>query len=297
MSEVAARGSRLAAYVELGKLRLSSLAVFPVLAGLLLGSDELLPLLDSVLILLGTILVAVGGNALNMWLERDTDPHMDRTQSRPIPTGRLGPGEVLGFGLGAGLLGLVLLVVTTNLLATGLCAAIFITYVGVYTPMKRRSTLNTLVGAVPGALPPLVGYAAASGRVDSQGMVLFGILFFWQIPHFLAIAWRYRDQYRAAGLQMLPVVDEEGRSTGNQMLVYAACLFVVSLMPSWPNPGLGGPLYLMVAVAAGLVFVGVTAIAAFKQTAGTMRACFLMSIIYLPFLLSVLVLDKLLLRF
>lgn len=286
--------SRLGAYIELGKLRLSSMALLAVLAGLFLGSSEFPELYLTISTILGTVLVAVGGNALNMHLERETDIHMGRTQERPLPSGRLTAREVFVFGFVCAALGLALLVVMTNPVATALCAAIFVTYVWVYTPLKRRSTLNTLVGAVPGALPPVVGYAAASGHVDRAAVVLFFILFLWQIPHFLAIAWRYRDQYRSAGLQMLPVVDPGGRSTSTQMMVYCVSLVAVSILPSSPFVGMTGTLYLYAALGLGSIFLVATFLAAILRRPATMRACFCVSILYLPLLLGAMVVDNLL---
>jgi protoheme IX farnesyltransferase len=289
-----AASARFAAYAELGKLRLSGLAVFAVIAGLCLGADLLPSWWLSISTLLGTVLVAVGGSALNMFIERDTDPMMVRTETRPLPSGRLSPNEVLLFGVTTAIVGLSILATMTNLLATALCAAIFFTYVMVYTPMKRWTTLNTLVGAVPGALPPVVGYAAGAGHLDARAIVLFFILFFWQIPHFLAIAWRYREQYQRAGLQMLPVVDREGRTTAVQMVVYCVSLVAVSVLPSSPVLGMTGPLYLFFALLLGLVFLTATVFAAVLRNLASMRACFIVSIIYLPLLFVVMVVDKIL---
>ena len=285
--------SKLRAYVELGKLRLSALAVFAVLAGLFLGAKELPDWQLTLTTLAGTVLVAIGGNALNMFLERDTDPLMDRTEGRPLPTGRLNSREVLAFGLGSSLTGIALLFVFTNLIATALCVVICVTYVAIYTPLKRRSTLNTLVGAIPGALPPVVGYVAGSGQLDQRALILFFILFFWQIPHFLAIAWRYRDEYRAAGMQMLPVVDPDGYSTGVQMMVYSLSLVAISVLPSFPTIGMTGGLYLYAAILLGVVFLISTFLAAILRRPTAMHQCFLVSIVYLPLLFTVMVVDKL----
>jgi protoheme IX farnesyltransferase len=286
------RSSKLGAYLELGKLRLSSMAIFAVLAGLFLGSTGI-PGWSLVLpTIFGTLLVAVGGNALNMYLERDTDPAMRRTQARPLPSGRLTPLEVLICGIGTSAIGLGLLFAFTNLLATALCAVIGVTYVLIYTPMKRRSSLNTLVGAVPGALPPVVGYAAGKGHIDEAAVVLFFILFFWQIPHFLAIAWRYRDDYERAGMQMLPVIDPRGRTTAVQMMVYCVSLVVISVLPSFPFVGLTGQMYLYVAVLLGFVFLIATFLAAVLRKPVAMRQCFLVSIIYLPLLFTAMVVDN-----
>jgi heme o synthase len=289
-------GSRWAAFVELGKLRLSSLALLAVFAGLLLGSPNL-PTLPpwSVIVgaLLGTAMVAIGGNAMNMWWERDTDIFMQRTAARPIQSGRLSPRDVFCFGMLQASGGVVVLACTTNLLATLLCAAIFLLYVLVYTPLKRHNTLNTLVGAIPGALPPVVGYAAGAGYIDGQALVLFMILFFWQIPHFLAIAWRYKDQYRNAGLMMLPSVEGSGLVTGKHMMTYGLCLVGVSILPALPAFGYYSRHYVYSAAVLGLVFLAVIFEAAVLRRPAGMRRCFLVSIIYLPLLFVAMVSDRL----
>ncbi|MDP7063060.1 MAG: heme o synthase [Planctomycetota bacterium] len=291
-----ASASRWSAFVELGKLRLSSLAILAVFAGLLLGTPNL-PTLPSWWViagsLLGTAMVAVGGNAMNMWLERDTDVHMERTEGRPIQSGRLNPADVFWFGLLNAIGGVVVLALTTNLPATLFCALIFVLYVGVYTPLKRRNTLNTLVGAIPGALPPVVGYAASSGQVDMHAGVLFLILFFWQIPHFLAIAWRYKDQYRNAGLMMLPSVEGTGLHTGKHMMTYGLCLVGVSIMPALPAFGFSSRHYVYSAVLLGVLFLAVIFEAAVLRRPAGMRRCFIVSIIYLPLLFVAMVTDRL----
>ncbi len=283
---------QIAAYIGLVKVRLSALAILAVVAGLCLGSDDIPSWTLVLATIVGTVAVAGGGNALNMYAERDTDPKMDRTQSRPLPSGRLTPAQVKRFGLGTAFGGLAILAVATNLYATAICAVIFVLYVLVYTPMKRRSTLNTLVGAVPGALPPVVGYVAAAGQIDGRAVVLFAILFFWQIPHFLAIAWRYRDDYRRAGMQMLPVVDVRGRMTAIQMIVYCFSLLVVSVLPSTRMLHMTGALYFCTALGLGAIFLLSTTIAAIVRSPSSMFQCFLVSIIYLPLLFSVMVVDK-----
>lgn len=287
---------RWSAFVELGKLRLSSLALLAVLAGLLLGAPEPRVLPSWWVIagsMIGTALVAIGGNAMNMWLERDTDVYMERTEGRPIQSGRLSPGDVFWFGILNAIVGVVVLAFTTNLHATLLCALIFILYVGVYTPLKRRNTLNTLVGAIPGALPPVVGYAASAGHVDMHAGVLFMILFFWQIPHFLAIAWRYKDQYRNAGLMMLPSVEGTGLHTGKHMMTYGLCLVGVSILPALPAFGFYSRHYVYTAAILGVVFLVVIFEAAVLRRPAGMRRCFVVSIIYLPLLFAAMVTDRL----
>jgi protoheme IX farnesyltransferase len=285
-----APGTRLLAFLELGKLRLSGLAVFAVVTGLLLGSEDPVPPLRVAAVALGTLLAAAGGSALNMWRERELDRRMERTRGRPLPSGRLRPQQALGFGIGAVAAGLLLLFAVSNWLATALCAAIVASYVLIYTPLKRVTTLNTIVGAFPGALPPVVGYAASAGTVDQRAWVLFLILYFWQVPHFLAIAWRYRDDYRRAGMRMLPVEDPTGARTAVQMVVWCGALVLVSLF-AYPT-GVSGPLYLISAAALGAVFFAATLLAARARTDPAMRLCFHVSIVYLPLLFAVMLLDR-----
>lgn len=284
--------SRLRAYLELGKLRLSSLAVFAVLAGLWLGSP---PMVTPSLRLafwttLGSLLIAIAGNALNMYSERDVDPLMERTRHRPLPTGRLSPAQVLVFGSTCAVLGLLVLAIETNGLATVLCGLVFASYVFLYTPLKRVTELNTLVGAVPGALPPVVGYAAARGELDVAAGVLFTILFLWQIPHFLAISWRYRHDYARGGMKMLAARDAEGVTIRRQMLVYTLALVVVSLLPY--RVGMSGGAYLASAALLGVVFAVPVFFAAVLRWESAMRQTFIVSIVYLPLLLGVMVLDR-----
>ena len=280
------------ALLELGKLRLSSMAVFAVVAGLWLGThqgrDPSLKLV--VLTTVGTLLVAAGGSALNMLIERVPDSRMERTKGRPLPTGRLSPRTALAFGLGSVSFGLALLAWSTNALATTLCAAIAATYVLVYTPLKRITTLNTLVGAVPGALPPVVGYAAMTGTIDMRAIVLFWILFFWQIPHFLAIAWRHRVDYERGGMKMLPSVDPNGRLTSVQMVVYTLALILTTLF-GW-QVGLAGELYLIAALLLGVALLTQVALAATARSDQAMKRCFHATIVYLPLLLVVMMIDR-----
>lgn len=283
---------KVGAFVELGKLRLSSLAIFAVLAGLYLGypSFEDPPGGLVVATAIGSLLVAAAGNALNQYLERDVDPLMERTRSRPVPSGRLTPREALWFGVIGAVVGVAVIASATNLLATMTSVAIFVTYVFVYTPMKRVSPLNTIVGAVPGALPPVVGYTAATGELDIQAGLLFGIVFLWQIPHFFAISWRYRDDYARGGMKMLAVTDTEGFVLRRQMLIYTVALVLVSFLPF--KTELAGEAYLASAGLLGLLFmVPVTAAALFRLESA-MRMTFLASIVYLPLLFVAMVADR-----
>ena len=283
-------GARIGSIIELAKFRLSALAVFAVVAGIYLGTRGDPDLGLVLYVTAGTFLIAVGGNALNMWIEREHDRQMVRTADRPLPSGRLSPPVVLGFGIACAVVGVAIMAWVTNVTATVLAASIFVLYVGAYTPLKRVTSLNTIVGAVPGALPPVVGYAAAGHALDRGAMVLFLILFFWQIPHFLAIAWRYREDYARGGMKMLPVVDPDGRSTAQQMLLYTAALVFASIMPYGIR--MVGQAYLGVAVCLNVLFFVIVAIAAIWRMDTAMRQTFLVSIIYLPILFAVMVLDR-----
>jgi len=277
-------------YLELTKPRITLLVVFTTLVGFVVGAPGALPALPLLAVLAGTTLVAAGASALNMLLERDTDALMLRTRTRPLPAGRLRVPEALLFGLSLTALGLGLLAWLSGWLAAAVAAATWASYLFAYTPLKRRTSLSTLVGAVPGALPPVIGWAAARQSLDGGAFVLFAILFLWQIPHFLAIAWIYRDDYARAGLPMLPVLDREGRLTGRQAVIHSLALLLVSLTPV--AAGLAGHVYLAGAVVLG---IGLTLIAfrlAVLRTVPAARALFLASVLYLPALLALLLLRR-----
>jgi heme o synthase len=223
--------------------------------------------------------------------ERDTDGLMRRTRTRPVPDGRLQAAEGLRFGLLLSAIGLVQLALGVNLAAALVAAATLGSYVLLYTPLKRRTWLSTLIGAFPGALPPVIGWAAATGRIDVAALTLFGIVFFWQIPHFLAIAWLYREDYARAGLPLLPVIEPDGRSTGRQALIYAVLLVPVSVSPA--ATGLAGTAYVAVAVVLGAALVALSVTFARERSTTAARRLFLASIAYLPLLWAVLVVDRL----
>lgn len=286
------KSSRFSAFLELGKLRLSSLAIFSVVAGYYLGTPTNIPVDLRVVAIasIGSLLVAAGGNAFNMLMEREFDARMARTKTRPLPSGRLTPKEVGAFAWITSLLGLALLAMGTRPLAVVVCATILVSYTLIYTPLKRRTQLNTLIGAIPGALPPVVGYAAAQGRLDRGALALFLVLFFWQMPHFLAISWRLRKDYAAGGMKMLSVTDQTGNSLRRQMLIYTFALLFVSLLPY--AVGLTGVVYLGVAFFLGLGFLVPVAWAAFTSSEAAMKWSFLASIIYLPLLYLTMVLDR-----
>ena len=240
--------------------------------------------------LIGTALVAAGTNAWNQIRERDVDALMRRTQRRPLPSGRLTPRAAAWFASAITVGGVAYLAVTVNLLTAGLAALTFGSYVCLYTPLKRTTSLNTLIGAVPGALPIVGGWTAAGGSLGAGVAALFGILFLWQLPHFLAIAWLYRDDYRAGGLQMLGGGDEGGRDTGRMVLLYATALLPISLLPTLL--GVTGSMYFFGALGLGLVYAAVGATLLAAATAARAWRVFFVSIVYLPALLTLMVLDK-----
>ena len=219
-------------YISLTKPDVSFLVVITTLAGYALGTAGPLDWLRMAHTVLATTLVAAGTSALNHYIERDLDARMRRTAARPLPSSVLPPREALWFGLALVGIGVIDLLLATNALAALLAVGTSVTYLGVYTPLKVRTTWATAVGAIPGAVPPLIGWAAARGSLDAGAWVLFGILFLWQFPHFLAIAWMYREDYARAGIRMLPCVDTEGRATFSQILVTAAVLVPFSLLAS-----------------------------------------------------------------
>jgi protoheme IX farnesyltransferase len=286
--------TRAADYLQLVRPRLALLVLATVGAGWLLaaGREPDWPPLAHALI--GTALLFAGASALNQWLERHRDALMPRTANRPLPAGRLQPAEVLVLGglLSAG--GLAYLLALRQPLAAGLGAFALVSYVGLYTPLKRRTPLNTLIGAVPGAVPPLIGWAAARGCLDSRALALFLIVFLWQVPHFLAIAWIYRDQYARAGLRVLSAADPQGVYTGRQMVRYTVVLVLASLMPT--ALGLGGWLSGVGALVLGAVFLYRILVFARSGTVHEARRVFRASLLFLPALLLLFVVDALLAR-
>lgn len=274
----------------LTKARITMLVVVTAAAGFCLASPGRVEIVRLAALLLGTALSAAGAAALNQYLERDADARMTRTRSRPIPAGRIAPAWGLGLGLALATTGVLWLAWRINLLTAGLALATTILYVAVYTPLKRRTPLNTLIGAVPGAIPPMMGWTAVTGALDPGAWVLFGILYLWQLPHFLAIAWLFREDYARGGFPMLPVVDPDGGSTGRQVTLYLLALIPVSLGPTLL--GLTGPVYFFGALALGLAFLGAGLTMAPDRGPGGARRLLLASITYLPVLLVLLVADR-----
>jgi protoheme IX farnesyltransferase len=283
------RSSALADYVSLTKPRLNFLVVLTSAAGYYLGGAFAPDLFKMAQAVIGTALVAGGSAVLNQVYERDTDARMRRTRMRPLPDQRVSPTDAGVFGLLLSGAGLALLAFATNWVAATLALATLALYLLVYTPMKRTSHLSTLVGAVPGALPAVIGWAAARGDIAIGGWTLFAIVFLWQIPHFMAIAWMYRDDYRSAGFPMLPVIEPDGLRTGQQALLYAAALLPVSIGPS--VVGIAGWAYFWLALVLGLALLVLAARFARARTDGSARALFFGSIIYLPLIWAVMVLD------
>jgi heme o synthase len=280
----------LAIYADLFKARLTFLVLLTTLVGFYVGSVGPVNYLLMLHAVLGTALMASGASALNQLWEREYDSRMLRTQDRPLPSGRMQPQTVLLVGCVAALGGLLYLAVAVNLLTGLIGACSLLTYIFVYTPLKRVTWLNTAVGAIPGGLPPLMGWTAARGRLSADGWALFAILAIWQLPHFMAIAWMYRDEYARAGFKMLPVVEPDGRRTGRQAVSHTLALLPVSLCPSLV--GLTGPIYFVGALLLGLVFIWSAVQFSRDLTVSRARHLFFVSILYLPLLLGLMVLDK-----
>ena len=282
--------TRVTDYVELTKPRITFLVLVTTAVGYALGAATSFHPVVFIALLAGTALVSGGASALNQWAERDADARMTRTASRPLPTGRLAPADALAFGLAISAVGLVLLAGAVNWLTALLALGSLSSYVLAYTPLKRVTSLCTLVGAVPGAIPPMMGWAAARGTLDRQAWALFGVLFLWQLPHFLSIAWIYREDYARGGFPMLPVTDPGGASTARQSIAYAAALVPVTLLAG--AFAAAGNLYLWGAAGFGVLFVGCTIAFALRRSVRAARLVFLVSVLYLPAVLALMVLDR-----
>lgn len=275
--------------LELSKPRITQLVVLTTAAGYYLASRGPFRLGLFAATLVGTALVAAGTNAFNMIREKDIDGHMRRTRNRPLPAGRVSPRTAIVFAAVTAATGIGLLAWRVNLLTAALAALTLVSYVWFYTSLKTRSTLNTLVGAVPGALPVLGGWTAAGGALSPPAFALFWTLFLWQLPHFLALAWVYREDYRTAELRMLSVEDPSGHRTARMALLYAVALIPVSLLPTLL--GVTGQIYFWGALSLGLAYAG-AGVLMMVDVNRRSWAVFLVSIIYLPMLLTLAVLDK-----
>lgn len=287
-SQLSSLLSSIGDYLELSKARIVFMVLITTFAGFLCagGSAWSLALLHT---LIGTAVVAAGTNASNQYFERRRDALMERTRNRPVPAGRISPFAALLFSASASGFGIVYLLIAVNDLAALLAAITLFTYVAIYTPLKVRSTACTLVGAVPGAIPPMIGWAAVTGNLGAGAWILFGILFLWQLPHFLAISWMYRQDYERGGFAMTAVGDPDGRTTSTQAVLYALALLPVSLLPAFV--GMTGTLYAIGAAMAGLAMVGWSLRFASLRSHRSARELFLVSILYLPLVMSILVLG------
>lgn len=286
----AAAPSRWVDFYELTKPRMNFLVVVTTMVGYYMAAHGPADWLRVVYTLIGTALTAAGSSVFNQYIERALDLRMNRTANRPLPGGRVKPIEALLYGIVLSLLGVAILTLFVNTLTAALGALTLLLYVFVYTPAKRRTSLCTIIGAVPGAIPPVMGFTAVQGVLTPQAMALFAILFFWQMPHFLAIAILYRDDYARGGFQMLPVVDKRLDMTGRQIILYSLSLVTVSLMPA--ILGMAGVVYFVAALLLGIAFTGFGVVCARSKTRADARQLFLASIVYLPALLAAMMIDK-----
>jgi protoheme IX farnesyltransferase len=281
-------GARTRDYLELSKSRIVLMVLITTAAGFLFGAQHVDPLL-LLHTLVGTALVAAGTNALNQYVERGHDARMNRTRTRPLPDGRITPRAALVFSAGIAIIGTVYLAVAVNWLTALLGAFTLTSYIFIYTPLKRVSTICTVIGAVPGAIPPLMGWTAATGALGAGGWIAFGILFLWQLPHFMAISWMYREDYARGGFAMLAVQDERGGAVGRQAILYTLALLPVSVAPYLL--GLTGPVYLVGAVVCGAALLAMAVRFAFQRSRPHAVALFMTSNLYLLTVMLLLVVD------
>jgi protoheme IX farnesyltransferase len=288
---VALDRSRFADYLTLVKPELTFLSVITALGGFLFGAPEPVPALLLLHTLVGVGLVGGGAGALNQYLERKYDALMRRTENRPLPSGRLAPREVLFFGSSCSLLGILHLATFVNLLTGALAAVTVVTYLFLYTPLKRITPMATIIGGIPGALPPAMGWTAVRNSVSTEAAVLFAVLFFWQIPHFLSLAWMYRRDYARAGYRILTVLDADGSITGRHILAYCIGLIPTTLLPA--VFGYVGLAYAVAAVILGVIFL-ISAVQFFRSRTNLQaRRVFTASLVYLPTLFAFMVADRL----
>ena len=281
--------SRAADFVSLTKPRLNTLVLITTAAAYYLGDGHRLPWAHLVHTMVGTALVAGGASALNQLWERETDRRMRRTRLRPLPDSRLAPQDALWFGVLLSAIGTAELAFFVNVLTAAIAALTLISYVLMYTPLKLRTSLSTIVGAVPGALPAVIGWTAATDSLSAAGWVLFGIVFMWQMPHFLALAWMFRDDYANAGMPLLPVLQPDGRTTGHQAVLYSAGLVPVSLLPMLV--GLSSAYYVVGAITLGAILFVLSLEFSSSRSMPSARRLFYGTILYLPLLWIVLLAD------
>jgi protoheme IX farnesyltransferase len=278
------------AFVDLTKPRITFLVVLTTVAGFCLGSEQGIDWMRFLNLVIGVAILSSGIATINQWMERDLDALMLRTKIRPLPTGKLSAGQALIFGLALIILSNAYLAILINPLTAVLGVITAATYLLIYTPLKTRSTLSTFWGAFPGAMPPLVGWVAARNELSVEGWILFAILFLWQFPHFLAIAWMYREDYAKAGIKMLPVVEPEGKVTSQQIVTYTLLLLPVSLLPTLAN--ISGRIYFVGAIVLGLAFLYVSIRTALQRSKWQARQLLLASVLYLPILFGLMVLNR-----
>ena len=277
-------------FIALTKPGLVIMLVLTTCVGFYLGSEGPVDWLQLLHTLAGTALAAGGALALNQFMERDRDALMRRTRERPLPSGKLRPVQALVFGVSITVAGLLYLALVVNVLSSAVTASITATYLFLYTPLKHRTTLSTVFGAVPGALPPVTGWAAARNELGLEAGVLFAILFLWQMPHALALAWLFREDYARAGFQLLPAVDPEGRFTSVQILINCFALTAFSLVPT--ILGISGILYFYAAFAAGLGLLAFAIHLTVTRTQASARNLFFASLVFLLVQFSVMAYDK-----
>jgi len=287
---IPATQSRLTDFVALAKPRLNMLVVVSAVAGYVMASGDTRDVWRLVCMIVGTGFVAGGASAFNQIIERGPDALMLRTRLRPMPDGRLPARDAWIFGIVLNVAGLVILALGANLLSAAVAFLTMASYAVVYTPLKRYSSFSTVIGAIPGALPPVIGWTAALDELSQGAWVLFGIVFLWQLPHFLAIAWIYREDYARAGFPMLPVIEPDGGSTARQAVVYALALLPVSLAPTLV--GMTGPIYFAGALVLTLVFIALSLKFAATRSIPDARRLFFGSIIYLPLLWMLMIADR-----
>jgi protoheme IX farnesyltransferase len=276
-------------YLELTKPRITWLIVMSTAIGYFFGHSGTWSFWNIFNTLIGTALMASGTAALNQWYERDSDLLMNRTKMRPLPSGRLIAHRAMWFGIALAVVGTLELGLGVNWLTSGLCVATLFMYLFLYTPLKQKTWWSTTIGAFPGAMPPLIGFAGAANRLTAEAWILGAILFLWQFPHFYAIAWMYREDYQRASIKMLPVVEPDGRSTSRQIIFYSLALIPISLLPKFM--GMAGSLYLIGALALGLWFLYSGVQVSLDRTRAKARRVLLTSVVYLPALYALMVLD------
>lgn len=289
-TKVTLRGRRVSDYLELTKPRITALVLITTLVGFYMGSSDELHHFILIHCIIGTALVAGGASALNQYLERDNDAQMIRTKDRPLPAQRLSEGDALLFAAAISIAGVVYLMTLTNVTTGTLAALTLLLYAFVYTPLKTKTAAAILIGAVPGAAPPILGWTAAGGNLDAMGWSLFAIVFFWQMPHFLAIAWIYDEDYMRGGFPQLSVRKTGELSASRQIIFYSSVLVPVSLLPT--IFGVTGTLYLFAAILLGFSYLGYGVAVAVYRSQTAARRLLRTSVLYLPIILIIMMIDK-----